>query len=397
MTATTAPKTDCCPACDGANLEPVYRTESIPVHSCILMNSPQAARAYPRRDLELAVCRDCGLVFNWLFNSSVVAYSPDFEESQHFSETFNTFACDLAKEITAKCGLTADSHVIEIGCGKGEFLAELSRISGCTGIGIDPAFRDDRHVRDQTDRLSFITEWFGPPHFDLRGDVVLCRHTLEHIAPVAEFMRSIRHFADGREGICVVFETPSVHRILEDGAFWDVYYEHVSYFTEASHAWLFRHCGFEVLKSKLVFGGQYIVQYAKPSIVRTADRYEAGSIVEHARLFADRARANKQHWEQTIAEAAASGRPVAIWGGGSKAVAFLSALSLPMDSIRVVDKNPYKQGRYLPGSGIGVLSPDKLAGEAPELVIAMNPIYRDEIDRDLAILGLAPALRAVGD
>ena len=239
-----------------------------------------------------------GWCFNWLFDSSVVAYSPDFEESQHFSDTFSTFARDLAKEIAARCGLTADSHVIEIGCGKGEFLAELSRISGCEGIGIDPAFRDDPHRGNRTDRLSFITEWVGPQHFDLPCDVVLCRHTLEHIGPVAEFVKSIRNLTGDREAIRVVFETPSVHRILEEGAFWDVYYEHVSYFTEASHAWLFRHCGFKVIESKRVFSDQYIVQYARPSTRGAAGTHHVGSIVEQARLFAGRALANQRHWQQ---------------------------------------------------------------------------------------------------
>src|SRR5687767_599418 len=129
-----------CPCCCAAVNRTVYRASSIPVHSCILLNSAQEARAYPRRDLELAYCDCCGFLFNHAFDETVMGYSTDFEESQHFSGTFNNFARQLAREIAEKCAVSG-KHILEIGCGKGEFLRELCSIEGATGIGIDPGYR----------------------------------------------------------------------------------------------------------------------------------------------------------------------------------------------------------------------------------------------------------------
>ncbi|TIL48222.1 MAG: methyltransferase, partial [Mesorhizobium sp.] len=63
-----------------------------------------------------------------------MGYSTNFEESQHFSSTFNSFAKGLAREIAQKCAI-AGKHVLEIGCGKGEFLRELCISGGATGLG----------------------------------------------------------------------------------------------------------------------------------------------------------------------------------------------------------------------------------------------------------------------
>ena len=386
-----------CPSCGGRHLTPVYRADGIPTHSTIVLRDAEEARTFPRRDLELAVCHGCGLIFNRLFDPSVVAYSPQFEESQHFSGTFNAFARELAADIAVRCGLSAESHVVEIGCGKGEFLAELCRIAGCEGTGIDPAFRNDRFGENPPPGLTFIADWFGPQYYDLPCDVILSRHTLEHIGPMGEFLGAIRTMVGARP-IQLVFETPDVERILAEGAFWDVYYEHVSYFTPATHAGAFRRQGFAVTESKVDFGGQYIVQFA----VADSDDSEASDepgrteTIAAALGFAARSATVRRHWQSVLADARAAGRRVALWGGGSKAVAFIAALAINADAVTVVDKNPFKQGGFLPGSGHQVLAPEALHAVKPDIVIAMNPIYREEIRADLEALGLAPELMAVG-
>jgi SAM-dependent methyltransferase len=389
-----------CPACDSWGTESIVRFDGIPVHSTVLLDNAESALTYPRRDLELALCRGCGLIFNHLFDPSDIDFSPAFEESQHFSQTFTEFARSLANEIADRCHLSSSSRILEIGCGKGEFLAELCRIANCEGIGLDPAFRRDRLGDDRPSRMSFVADWFGPAHFHLVGDLILCRHTLEHIGPVRAFLDSIRCMIMDRKPVWVVFETPSIHRILKEAAFWDVYYEHVSYFTPGSHARLFRRCGFDVVEVRLVYSDQYIMQYASPGtgavkppleIERDLDR-----IIDLARSFGARARKSIRHWNELLVSAFDRGKQVAIWGGSSKTVAFLTALGESAHDARIVDKNPFKQGRYLPGSAHVVLAPSALVEVEPDIIIAMNPIYLQEIRDDLAALGLRPSLMAVG-
>ena len=393
--------TSVCPACSVAGAAPIFRIENIPVHSTILLDDAVSAKAYPRRDLELALCRACGLIFNRLFDPAAVAYTPRFEESQHFSETFGTFARGFAREIADRCRLGPGRRVFEIGCGKGEFLAELCRLSGCSGTGIDPAFRDDRLDHERPPGLSFVVDLFGPEHYHLVGDVVLCRHTLEHIGSVGDFVASIRRMIGPRHDVWVIFETPSALRILKEGAFWDVYYEHACYFTLGSHARLFRRYGFNVTDLALVYGEQYIVQYALPEPQPTQPQQphedNVAQVIALAAGFAERAADRMRHWRETIAAVVGSRRRLVLWGGGSKAVAFLTALDLGIGDVQVVDKNPFRQGRHLPGSGHRVLAPAELVHVPPDIVLAMNPIYFSEIQKDLLALGLSSTVLMLKD
>ena len=237
-----------CPCCGTEVTRTLYRVPSIPVHSCILLDSVEEARAFPRRDLELAYCEACGFVFNHIFDEAVMGYSTNFEESQHFSGTFNAFAKELAREIAQRCAISG-KHVLEIGCGKGEFLRELCGAGGATGLGIDPGYRADEGRSTKDENVQFITDRFSDSYKSLYADVILCRHTLEHISSVATFIRSIREMIGACDDVWVVFETPDAKRVLAEGAFWDVYYEHCSYFSAGTHARLFRQERFDLSES----------------------------------------------------------------------------------------------------------------------------------------------------
>lgn len=387
-----------CPCCGTPAARPFYRTPEIPVHSCVLLDSPAEARAFPRRDLQLAFCETCGFIFNEIFDERVMHYSTGFEDSQHFSNTFNAFARALAHDIAERCDL-AGKHVLEIGCGKGEFLHELCRIGDATGLGIDPGYRMDKGRGDPNGRVKFVVDVFRP-HRACRADIILCRHTLEHIAPVADFTRSIRAFIGAQEHPWVVFETPDAKRILREGAFWDVYYDHCSYFSPGTHARLFRREGFAVTDLTLLYDGQYIVQYAKPASGRTppslALEKDLAEMHELTEAFAAEVARVQDLWRHYAREAYARGRRTILWGGGSKGVAFLTTLGLDAEITAVVDVNPFKQGKFLPGTGHPVIGPKVLAEAPPDLVIVMNPIYMDEIRAILDGLNLHPEIAAVG-
>jgi SAM-dependent methyltransferase len=387
-----------CPCCGTAVTRTFYRAPSIPVHSCILLDSAKDACTFPRRDLELAYCDGCGFVFNHVFDEAVMSYSTNFEESQHFSGTFSSFAKELAREIAQRCAL-AGKHVLEIGCGKGEFLRELCSVGKATGLGIDPGYRADEGRCVEGDNVHFITDFFEP-YKHLSADVIVCRHTLEHIASVADFVCSIREMLGGRDDAWVVFETPDVKRVLGEGAFWDIYYEHCSYFSPGAHARLFRQEGFEVTDLALVYDDQYIVQYAKPARGRTGQRLALEQDLEEmhalASGFPERVKNIRDEWRERLRSAWEDGRRVVLWGGGSKGVSFLTTLGLKDEVAAVVDVNPFKQGKYMPGTGHPVISPRALAGEPPDWVVVMNPIYVDEIASTLRALGLEPEISAVG-
>lgn len=380
-----------CPSCGETSIEPIYRVRSIPLHSCVLLNSLEEALNFPRRDFELAFCPDCGFAFNAIFDEAAMTYSANFEESQHFSETFSAFARELAGEIAQTCD-AGGKRIVEIGCGKGEFLAQLCDFAGATGIGIDPGYRADPGRTSSANELRFLPERFGPGHFDLAADIIVCRHTLEHIAPVRDFLGAIRRLVGGRTDVWVVFETPDFARVLREGAFWDIYYEHCSYFSAGTHADLFAREGFAIDEVRLVYGGQYIVQYAHPAARSSRAVPPSGRAVAEMRQlaegFPDRVRQAQEVWRDRIERANGEGRGVVLWGGGSKAVSLLTTLGLGSEVSAVVDINPYKQGKFLPGTGHRVIAPDDLRNYDPGLVVVMNPVYREEVSRRLAELDI---------
>jgi hypothetical protein len=85
-------------------------------------------------------------------------------------------------------------------------------------------------------------------------------------------------------------------------------------------------------------------------------------------------------------------QPVALWGSGSKCVSLLSSLKPDMEYLHVVDINPHRHGRFLPGSGLEIHSPDSLRRVQPQLVIAMNSIYLGEIRSALDELSVPATL-----
>ena len=87
----------------------------------------------------------------------------------------------------------------------------------------------------------------------------------------------------------------------------------------------------------------------------------------------------------------AEGQKVVLWGGGSKGVAFLTTLGLTLDDVAyAVDINPVKTGTFMAGTGQEIVAPSFLETYQPDAVIIMNPVYREEITRDLTAMGLSP-------
>lgn len=387
-----------CFACGAGGMQPFWALTGIPAHSVLLMRSRQEAIDYPRGDLELGVCAACGFVQNLRFQPQVHEYSPRCEESQAFSGTFNRFARDLAVDYVARY---RPKSVLEIGCGKGDFLALLCEAGNCQGVGIDPGLQPDRMRDVAGGRIRWIVDFYSERWADLTADLVLCRHTLEHIQDVRGFVSMVRRAVPRGAGAVVAFELPALERILAEGAFWDIYYEHCSYFTLGSLARLFRRCGFAVERLEKCYSDQYLLidapadadPQAGPPLPGEDDLPHALAQIARFREVVPRTVAA---WRDWFAQTRARGDRVVLWGSGSKAVAFLSTLGLRDEVHCVTDVNPYRHGMFVPGSGHEIVPPGELRRVRPDRVVAMNPIYLAEIRADLAAMGLTPQLLALG-
>jgi len=377
-----------CRACGANDLGVFYQAGAVPVHASVLCADQESARAYPRGELVLAWCQRCGFIQNTAFDATRLDYSHDYEESQAYSPQFRSFVDNLALDLISRHHLRG-KRVLEIGSGKGDFLVRLCELGDCTGLGFDPGYVAGRVEREG---VAFRQENYGRDTPDVTGDLVVCRHTLEHIAPVYDFLLDLKQAVARTPRSALYLEIPETLRILRQRAFWDLYYEHCSYFTAGSLGRLLERAGMGLTRSTTGFDDQYLLTEAQLGDGDFPPPSDLSLISASVQDFSSAWDKLRQRWQLRLESAQ---RPV-VWAATSKTVAFLGAMQEAAVRIEVaVDINPHKQGAFLPGSGVEIVSPEALADYRPDLVIAMNPIYLSEIGDDLQRLGVATELEAL--
>jgi hypothetical protein len=398
-----------CPCCGGRRVDTFYEVNDVPVNSVLQLPTREEALSFPTGDIALGFCNDCAFVYNTAFEASRLEYSDRYDPTQAFSPTFNQWHRELAQRLIDRYGLR-DKKIIEIGCGKGEFLNLLCEMGGNHGTGFDPAYVPERDLDRGKTRAKFVSDFYGETYAGERGDFVCCKMTLEHIQPAADFVGTVRRSVGDDPNTVVFFQVPDVERILEELAFWDVYYEHCSYYSMGSLGRLFRRSGFDVLDLQREYDNQYLMVEARPArgsrrtpLPQEDDLKRLRALAVH---FGQRLEEQKQNWQERLNAFRRDGRRVVLWGSGSKGVAFLTTLGLGEGSPEatqkragrgsshaveyVVDINPHRQGYYMAKTGQKIVGPAFLEEYRPDVVIVMNPVYEREIRADLAQRGLEP-------
>lgn len=368
---------EACPGCGGRGLEGGWVQDAVPVMNTTLFYSPGQARDIARGTISLAQCVTCGLIFNRHFSPWDVHYGPFYEETQHYSERFSQFEASLAKELVERC-LLQGKTICDIGCGKAEFLRLLCAGGQNRGIGLDPTVCPERIPRQDRAHLRLEPRYYipGEPLTDIH--LACLKMTLEHIAEPLHFLRGLRSSLMG-SGCPLFIQVPNGEFVMEKGAFWDVYYEHCNYFSLRSLRSLAGRAGFVVERMWMVFGGQYICMLLHPSGLGEAVPAPVEGVV--LRNFSSRVGLHLERWKSLADAFGRAGRAVFLWGGGSKAVAFISGMEGHSAIRGAIDINPHKQGTFLPGSGLPIHSPHVLKQHPDSLVIVMNPNYKGEVER----------------
>ena len=381
---------DFCPVCQSTAVADFLEFRSMPASIGIQWPSQEEARACRRGEVALTFCGECGYIWNRSFDPSRLEYSKRYDNSLDFSPVFQRYAQELARRLVETYDLR-EKRVVEIGCGKGHFLNLICEEGHNRGIGFDPSYEGDRVQGPAASRITYVQDLYGEKHTEHTGELVCCRHVLEHIGDVLGFLATVKRAIAHSPSTVVYCEVPDARFILEKFSIWDIIYEHCNYFSRESLANLFRRCGFDILRVDETYGGQFLSVEARLDLRGERAPHQDEDVSDLRRLvdrFAGQARDRLASWQQRLTELRQARRKTVLWGGGSKAVSFLNMLGIGDEIPFVVDINPHKQGLFLGGTGQRIVSPDFLKEFQPEVVVLMNPIYRSEVARQLREMGL---------
>ena len=375
------------------HLEMFFETYDIPIHCNVLHATLNDAVNTPRGDMQLGFCCDCGHIYNFAFDPKCVQYTGSYENSLHFSPHFQNYAESLARNLVERYDLRG-KDIIEIGCGKGEFLKLLCELGDNRGLGFDASYVAEDADKSSRERFTVIRDLYSERYANHKADFIYCRHVLEHIHSPRDFLSTVRQSIGNRVRTVVFFEVPNVLFTLKDLGIWDLIYEHCSYFSSTSLSRLFASCGFEILNLKESYGGQFLGVESTPSnsIANSTskpdiDLDKMSSVVS---VFAHNYRDKVQTWRRNFEHITSTGKRTVVWGAGSKGITFLNTLGINDQIEYIIDINPRKQGKYTAGTGQKVVAPEILREYKPDVVIVMNPIYKDEIRQFADNLGLRP-------
>lgn len=376
-----------CSVC-GAVAATVFVTiPQAPVLCNILWPTKAEATSVARVDIPLAFCSHCGHIFNPCFDPALMNYSQVYENSLHYSPHFQKFAEALAQELIDRHDLH-NKRLIEISCGKGDFLELICQLGPNRGVGFDPSYIPRPSEQNATPNLEFVQDFYSEQYAHYAADFIYCRHTLEHIQHPTEFLAMVRRTI-GERPMAVYFEVPNVLFTLQDLAVWDIIYEHCNYFSKQSISFLFAQRGFQVDNVQTTYGGQFLYIEATQNNLGQSTLGAGAELAADVASFAERYRAKVAAESKVLADLAQAGKKAVIWGAGSKGITFLNTMQSAGQIDYAVDLNPRKQGMYITGTGQQIVAPDFLRNYQPDVIFVMNAIYLAEIQQMAANMGLA--------
>jgi len=386
-----------CPVCKSDQLEVFLEIPDVPVFCNLLWTSRDEARNCLKGNIRLAFCSACSHIMNVAFDPKLLDYTQVYENPLDYSPRFQAYSQSLAKMLIERYELD-NKDVISIGCGKAVFLSKLCELGNNRGIGFDPALQRINESLEISNKIKLIKEYYSERYTDYPCDLFVCRHVLEHIFEPRAFLDMLRRAIGSRQNTAVFFEVPNALNIFQDFFIWDIIYEHYSYFTPISLARLFSLSKFNVRDIGEDFEGQFLGIHASPSKKVVSDfsekKIQIDQIAKTIKTFAANFTKVVDEWKWKLEQKKDEGQRVVIWGTGSKGVSFLNAFKNSHIEY-AVDINPKKQGKYVAGAAQQIVGPSFLQNYQPDVIIVMNPIYKQEVQQLLNELGLSSYIETV--
>lgn len=343
-----------CPICNQQDLKIFFEQQNVPIFQNKVYETKVQALDAQVGKVSLAQCHTCGFVFNSTFESELMVYDKNYHNEQGYSQCFKEHLNVILNKLLSFH--IKDKRVVEIGCGKGFFL-ELLLANQVDVTGFDPTYEGNNS--------RVVKDYFSRKYSELDADVILLRHTLEHIPNVLDFLSQIAE-ANKYKGY-IFIEVPTFDWIMKKQSFWDIFYEHCNYFTESTLSNMFGIC-----ETGTLFGGQYTYLWGDLSTLKRKIKSQL------------KQRFQKLSFDSIIDEfkdvLSAKRSEIAVWGAAAKGSTFLNLLDPQKEFVKyVVDINPAKQNKFVARTAHPIFSPDIISTNPVEMIMVMNENYYDEV------------------
>lgn len=384
----------CCRGCGGRGLRVALDLGSMPRSDGFLTEEALAA-PLPRTPLRLGFCTGCGLAQLIETVPPVELFGPEYVYFGSVSADLRAHCDMLADHLVRREGLRPGDRVIEVASNDGYLLEHFARV-GLDVLGIDPGPNQVAAARARG--IPTIERFFDPALADeivesgRRPRLIVANNVVAHVPAVHDFIAGLARLIDPSGLVSV--EVPYVRDLVERGAFDTIYHEHVFYFSVASLRRLFGTHGLvlEDVERIPIHGGSIRLLFRPggregAAVARLLAEEEVLGIDRPAYYdaLADRVAALCRRAGRVIDGIRAEGGRIAAYGAAAKGTILLNRLGLTREAIAyAVDRNPLKQGRYIPGTGIPIVAPERMRAEPPDYLLVLPWNFRDEIMRQEA-------------
>jgi SAM-dependent methyltransferase len=366
-----------------------------------MLSAPE--KTYP---LRIMVCERCCLVQTLDFAQADELFSSEYAYFSSFSTTWLQHAERYVTEMVERFRLTAESHVVEIASNDG-YLLQYVKARGIPCTGIEPTASTARAAREKG--IDTIEMFFGAAAAarlateGQQADLMAANNVLAHVPDINDFLKGFANLLKP-DGVAT-FEFPHLLRLLAENQFDTIYHEHFSYLSLTAVKKLFGSNGLAVFNVEEIptHGGSLRVfaQRATTGRQPVSDRVaallaredEAGlSTAKGYQGFQARAEKVKDDFVSFLIDAKRRGKRVAAYGAAAKGNTLLNFAGIRRDLIAyVVDRNPAKQGKFMPGSRIPIVNEDVLYRDKPEYVVILPWNLKSEVTQQLKAAGLSTA------
>ncbi|RKS16382.1 methyltransferase family protein [Pseudomonas sp. WPR_5_2] len=349
--------------------------------------------------LKVAVCQQCWLVQTEDYTRADSLFDAEYAYFSSFSSTWLAHAEQYVAEMVERFGLTADSRVVEVAANDG-YLLQYVAGRGIPCLGVEPTRSTAQAAREKG--LEIRELFFGrdtAAQLNSEGwgaDLMAANNVLAHVPDINDFLGGFATLLKST-GVAT-FEFPQLLTLMAGQQFDTLYHEHYSYLSLTAVQTLCERNGLEVFDvSQLsTHGGSLRVfvqrqdgerRQVQPAVWQQLQAELAAGVKtpEYYTSLAPAAERIKHELLRFLLQAKADGKRVVGYGAAAKGNTLLNYAGVKPDLLAwVADANPHKQGKYLPGSRIPIVSPAQIEIEKPDYVLVLPWNLLHEVSQQLA-------------